>query len=639
MFPNIDNPVIKDNGVKFNYYPRTPDVETKPETDDYFPKNEVETIPSITSPTTTFPPGSGGKIIDSPYPFEINNILSRNSVGSSSILLPYRPIATSPKPINTSPNYNNQPAQNEYYIQGKSQLLAPIPVPNLSVTPLPPLHDARGFHDNIYGNHINAAPSLSNGPSTILPPTSQPLSITPPPPYHTSLSPAPFAPQQYSSDNNLPYLISDKLEISPDNDIEIIKSIPIASFSTTSIENQSNYPEPYSKNPENIRNDLNIFNQLVEDPIVVNHDEITSDENPADLGDTYTIDDNTSDDSNSFRQHIDTTSYPSTTEPTTDGTYDDSTFQQIQQRNLFNYPTDLEDSPQSPSQWVPQSTTTLPITTSAVPPTRQQGTDVKKSKQIQIIVPYISASTNNRPRPFNNFSNWSQVGVDSHVVQESKVVHATQRPDKITTTARYLTKILAKNIHDLLRREKEQTQNDVTSNTDNDNSIDFAKLQSTIDDWTEQEFGTSSMEQKASTISLLAPSKHIPQEYLTTTPIPATTPTTIRLWPASSAASLLSTRSTEKVPIPEKSKLPQRMLDFSAWENLGITISPVTHEKVHVVTPQRVDLNNFKSPRFIIRPTPGVPHTTPNDVRSTLAYSGMIGFIEFEFYIHIIYAF
>lgn len=141
----------------------------------------------------------------------------------------------------------------------------------------------------------------------------------------------------------------------------------------------------------------------------------------------------------------------------------------------------------------------------------------KRTKKIQIIIPYTSK---NHPSPFRsnayqNFdaaSGWSQSNRndDIHDSQESQVVSsATPSPKTIASlkrnNSRYLTKILAKNIRDLLKRE----------HLKNLTTIDLEKLQKNIDGWTEQEF--SMTPNHGSTISLLAQSKHIPSEYLTTT--------------------------------------------------------------------------------------------------------------------------
>lgn len=140
-----------------------------------------------------------------------------------------------------------------------------------------------------------------------------------------------------------------------------------------------------------------------------------------------------------------------------------------------------------------------------------------KTKKIQIIIPYTSKS---RPSPFKNTAElqsfessagWSNSQHnDDHNSEESQVISsATPSPKSVALpkrhNSRYLTKILTKNIRELLKRE----------HLKNISTIDLAKLQKNIDGWTEQEF--SMQPNRASTISLLTQPKHIPFEYLTTT--------------------------------------------------------------------------------------------------------------------------
>ncbi|XP_055302891.1 uncharacterized protein LOC129568692 [Sitodiplosis mosellana] len=146
-----------------------------------------------------------------------------------------------------------------------------------------------------------------------------------------------------------------------------------------------------------------------------------------------------------------------------------------------------------------------------------QDNDGKKTKKIQIIIPYTNKS---RPSPFRHnqelqsfesSAGWSNSQhSDDHNSEESQVISAATPSPKTTTShgkrtnSRYLTKILAKNIRELLKRE----------HLKNISMIDLAKLQKNIDGWTEQEFSMSP--NRASTISVAQP-KLIPYEYLTTT--------------------------------------------------------------------------------------------------------------------------
>lgn len=142
----------------------------------------------------------------------------------------------------------------------------------------------------------------------------------------------------------------------------------------------------------------------------------------------------------------------------------------------------------------------------------------QKNKKIQIIIPYTSKThpspfkNNDQYQSFESSDGWSQSNShdDFHNSEESQVISAaTPSPKPIISPKRnnsiYLTKILAKNIRELLKRE----------HLKNLTTIDLEKLQKNIDGWTEQEF--SMTPNRASTISLYTQSKHIPFEYLTTT--------------------------------------------------------------------------------------------------------------------------
>ena len=113
--------------------------------------------------------------------------------------------------------------------------------------------------------------------------------------------------------------------------------------------------------------------------------------------------------------------------------------------------------------------------------------------------------------------------------------------------------------------------------------LDHTELQRKIDIWTEEEFAVDDFTSKASTMSLVRRTKAIPAEYLTTTMMP-------------SFMNFVSDRS--------------KLNSKQSWNKLKVAISPVTKEKVYVVTPQPWSpfiYDNIKpvsSPRFAVRPTP-----------------------------------
>lgn len=320
------------------------------------------------------------------------------------------------------------------------------------------------------------------------------------------------------------------------------------------------------------------------------------------------------------------------------------------------------------------ASTTNPSFLSDITPPREPpkpAPSTKKPKQIQIVIPY---TTFNKPSPFKiqseqeaityrtirghyltrptastvttkwsekvsspseeNFSN-DQEYLDH--AQESKIVESKVTVEPQATT-KYLTKILANNIRDLLKKEKSPKPT----------KIDLMKLQKNIDGWTEQSF-----KGKASTISLMGHTKAIPKAFLSTTTMKATTmmklPTTTlspkttfdpdlmeetkrqydnilykkeeeslyvkrhdRYLNRDNELVLLNNNLTYdslhdgiKVFAPKTTLSPKEL-----WKRLHLTISPLTNEKIYVVTPQpplaedRRDenLKTFK-PRFAIRPT------------------------------------
>ncbi|XP_030566278.1 mucin-2 [Drosophila novamexicana] len=150
----------------------------------------------------------------------------------------------------------------------------------------------------------------------------------------------------------------------------------------------------------------------------------------------------------------------------------------------------------------------------------------------QVIIPY---TTKQKPRPFEP-PNWTpgwrlrpapaqENDVELHEQQESKLVSsATAAPPPNTRrTTKYLTKILASNLRELLKRERE-TKRQRPAHF----GVDISKLQHNIDGWTEQEY--NSLSHRPSTPTIRGRSKHIPTEYLTTTTpaTPTATSTTMR---------------------------------------------------------------------------------------------------------------
>ena len=317
------------------------------------------------------------------------------------------------------------------------------------------------------------------------------------------------------------------------------------------------------------------------------------------------------------------------------------------------------------------------ITPPRTPPRSISG-PTKKPKQIQIIIPY---TTIHRPSPFksqdeqeiityrpirghyvthshkkkdrndikspssnidDNFNGHGYNNDQEYLdhAQESKIVESKVRTEEpLLKNNKYLTKILATNIKELLKKEK----------TPRPPKIDIIRLQKNIDGWTEQSFLG-----KISTTSLTGHTKIIPKEFLTkTTQFMTTTksfPTTTVAPVPTFDADLMEETKRQYDTILYKNqvntnfvKRHDRFLDHDnelllinnnltynsnegegvqvyaprttltpqeLWKKLHLTVSPLTKEKIYVVTPQPTivsfheQLSTFKSPRFAIRPTP-----------------------------------
>ncbi|KAL5276808.1 hypothetical protein ACFFRR_002188 [Megaselia abdita] len=247
-----------------------------------------------------------------------------------------------------------------------------------------------------------------------------------------------------------------------------------------------------------------------------------------------------------------------------------------------------------------------------LPPNNFQSNKKPKNVQ-QIIIPY---NTKVKPRPFEK--------AEGFVPQESKVIQATEPPTRKTT--KYLTKILATNLREILRREQENKTV----------GIDLRNLQNKIDGWTEEEF--TSVSHRASTVAIRGRSKSIPGEYLTTTPSLKDLEENYTNDPDPSESkkkeyfertSKKYTYITRTKPVEdnrldsEESSQPSSTFsnvrivsetEPQPWTKTEVSVSPLTKEKVYVVTPQPLiqrakptvgdNVGTFKSPRFIERPTP-----------------------------------
>lgn len=571
----------------------------------------------------------------------------------------------------TSPEHQHH--QSILPAQQAKHRLVPIPIPNLSVTPIPPLYDAKPFlaepHLNSYHPSYNR---FQDGNQLSQNKYNSASSLDLVPPYVSSKS------QESAS-----------LSGSNNDNIEIIKSISLGDF-TTSIE----YPPSVVQSPvidltQEVNNNYAAKSYVNPDyltePILVNNNENLPPDSFSSASSynfsaqktnelieivtpiyaettvhlDYTTDQQQpSISESSSRRYNYVPTQSSTTTIVTDNFNNfkrnretpkdllDSPIYYLKKlaspKTTTIYPSELrltntpqiDYSPWSTSTPVSSPSTVLPeLVQTTVHHTIDQSTSSeKKPKQIQIIIPY---TTKNHPSPFrrnkvqtfDRSSGWSNHN-DYPESQESKIVTATVTQPPTRRTTKYLTKILASNLRELLKKEKNS----------NYTPVDISKLQKNIDVWTEQEFSLDT--NKASTISLVSQSKNIPTEYLTTTPSNVQQ-YTVTETPTSTISDdqFYADEEYRKYEVPsdkfidgnsvqESVRLTtQRPASFTKatstprpnelWNTLNLDFSPITKEKVYVVTPQpfqEESLSDFKSPRFLVRPTPGMASTSSAEV-------------------------
>ncbi|XP_059617768.1 uncharacterized protein LOC132262505 [Phlebotomus argentipes] len=635
----------------------------------------------------------------------------------------------------TSPEY--LPPRQLLPIQDQRQhQLVPIPVPNLSVTPIPPLYDYKPFSSGKVTDGTGAAkitniiigtnvekPNNPGGNRLYLPPAQNTGGYHYPRPaarFPTGADPTTSFDPQSQVETFAPTMSPGQRLVSKEHyndlqtDFEIIKSIPLVQFtSSVSFPNpmvqpvQSVQPAILTTIPPEV---VEVSSPIVElvapsnqkyisQPIIVDHEEST-DSYTAASSHNITVQQDNFDNYDNF---LDTRETVVVAPPETFNFTEDDVRAVIQAASESgkriplkkdrDTPKNLLDSPifhaiksgnppkpftRDPSDlrvsqrpdhtpWLPTTTpwTTfspyrepLRPTSSSVeasgaksglePPPPPLPVDsinliTKRPKQIQIIIPYTS---NNHPQPFKtaddfiregeikipslrDFSKWSNAhnGQEFHAEEETQYITATQTPSHKTT--RFLSRIVKPtiNIRELLRNEKDVAKISPLP-------FDLVTLQKNIDDWTEQEFAAEP--HKASTISLLAPSKKIPDEYLTTPSMDelyyqtTTLETTLDYDATSyelpqsdeSSADEVIRQATEAIEDNEVQHDEDYKTEINPplWGHLKVAISPLTQEKIYVVTPQpaRQEPAGFKSPRFNLgsRPTPGASSAGINSLQS-----------------------
>ncbi|KAF5287210.1 hypothetical protein FQA39_LY15987 [Lamprigera yunnana] len=226
----------------------------------------------------------------------------------------------------------------------------------------------------------------------------------------------------------------------------------------------------------------------------------------------------------------------------------------------------------------------------------------KKPKHVQIIIPY---KTNNessgipailpmytQPPSPNMSSLWSNYAFD----------HTQEGSKQITVTVNTPSSVLS--MQELIAKTKLAL----------DGRSDISKLQKNIDNWTQQEFSNTISNLKKSTITSFkfSPSKNIPTEYLTTHPYSTFTESTTSksiigtfhkyelnnkvkkknveskytILESTPVPVTLTTTSNMKVTNANLASMIPILSTLPIWKKMQLSISPLTKEKIYVVTPQ-----------------------------------------------------
>ncbi|XP_077286783.1 uncharacterized protein LOC143911667 isoform X2 [Arctopsyche grandis] len=665
--------------------------------------------------------------------------------------------ASSFKSTNYS-GHSSRPAINNIYDNGRGvHVLQPIPFPNLSSVPIPPIFNARPWKTN-NNNHASSTKLHYDSVSSS---TQYPID------HSTYYSQSSLSNSQSTQNYQLsPSVSLAEFTSSIDYPISIIQSPLVEIDASKGDSYENNKPSDSAVQSNNIN--------LNKNPIIVQNDSYAFDSYSAasggnDLGTNQeSINFVTRDTIKSERPFLPTPipvetnskihsltpisysfidqTFSSGDKPSSIPTSTPSHHYTEHNSNLLDhtntykpYPTDTLQSLDSPflylkpsvphkeSELFKQSTTSKPVTqnthvSSSIantgfrylensvvegkwPPPAETVIEkindtTPKPKRIQIIIPY---TTKNQPSPFrysnNNVvspSGWVPVIrdieknygrkvqtsstsdqnsvqdlhttsalIDYHESSESKII-ASSAPQHNDTTFSYETSSV---------KPKKPKPTDLLEPIKNKISFDEKKLQQNIDEWTSLEYSkVYKRQQKASTTSHLKRSKKIPDEYLTTTPVQKK-PTQVflskindlngSLLDSESANSIRYTyetnlynrtsvpkanythqKSTSKEPFTiyytteelrktsvkmETTTVVPKTTTKPAWETVQTSISPLTKEKIYVVTPQPWHIVNstfsfvnnaseskskenliresknlsFKSPRFVVRPTPG----------------------------------
>ncbi|XP_031340698.1 uncharacterized protein LOC116168848 isoform X2 [Photinus pyralis] len=226
------------------------------------------------------------------------------------------------------------------------------------------------------------------------------------------------------------------------------------------------------------------------------------------------------------------------------------------------------------ADWIPNISD---LSTVMVPPPLKQPSwaTTKKPKHVQIIIPYRMNDPKGeasgvlpiytQPPAADRAPVWSHFALDHSPEASGQIFVTAQRPTESVLNIREL----------------------VTSG-------DPVKLQKSIDGWTEQEFSNTIVSGFSSTSGKLIPSKKIPSEYLTTHAYGVTQNTSGNFTESTSTTEankdidtnlILTGSSTTEGSTNIASMVPV-LSTLPNWEQLQLSISPLTKEKIYVVTPQ-----------------------------------------------------
>ncbi|XP_017876327.1 probable WRKY transcription factor protein 1 [Ceratina calcarata] len=251
----------------------------------------------------------------------------------------------------------------------------------------------------------------------------------------------------------------------------------------------------------------------------------------------------------------------------------------------------------------------------------QKQQNVKRNKQVQVIIPYTSDYT---PIPFQqSYNDWSvktnlernqlrrlppSLHTDNYLQQESR------NDVRVVNQSRFNEN---DNNKSFKSEDSRSSATATTTTTKANNSIDVRRLQKNIDNWTIQEYSrptTFSTVSPSSMHPYLSPSKKIPTEYLTTTePVdrdpsepPRSRDQSVKTYSllagfsfneveheASASDRVEQTRRPSKIERVENPKASLENLNKSKtelkqnWQTV-LPVSYINEERVYVVTPQTV---------------------------------------------------